>query len=143
MTGQSTIDPAVPVPGRPLDALVVQGNFAAAWADINALYQLIASITGTETTTRVTSGSTYIVAPTDQNLLIVGAGSAPTTIMYTPGTCIKRVFSVLDGTNNAGVNNIVIEPTSGQIAGQSMFSLTVDGMSITVLDDGTNLWLKG
>lgn len=37
---QSTINPAVPIPGQPLDAIVVQQNFAAAWSDINGILAL-------------------------------------------------------------------------------------------------------
>lgn len=33
----STINPAVPIPGAPLDAIIVQANFAAAYSDINGI----------------------------------------------------------------------------------------------------------
>lgn len=34
-----TLNPAIPIPGTPLDAVQIQGNFAATWSDINNILQ--------------------------------------------------------------------------------------------------------
>lgn len=141
MTNISTINPAIPIPGTALDAIQMQGNFAAAYSDINHIYSLFGQVPLQNVKT-ITSGSSYTVGATDQNLIINKTIGSATLILYTPGQ-IGRTFSVFDGKGDCATNNITIMLTSGTINNQSTFVMNINTQSQEFLDDGTNLWVKG
>lgn len=93
---QSTINPAVPVPGQPLDATVVQANFAAAWSDINGI--LSSAGQGANALIR------GIYATID------GGGSQITTgikgFLYVPYACVLQSWTMLADTTGSAVVDI-------------------------------------
>ena len=141
MTNFSTINPAVPIQGSKLASAPIRANFAAAAADINAIYQILQAVGYKPTFTTIASGSTYVVQPTDQVLLVKKTNGSATAISYTPGTSIIGRVKIVDAKGDAFVNNITITPTSGLINNQAFFKINQNNASVEFLDDGINLWV--
>lgn len=77
-----------------------------------------------------TLGKTYIVD--------TSGGVASTTL---PAASINDFVRIKDKSNNAHTNNITISTTSGNIDGDSTYTMSSDGEALLLVNDGTD-WYK-
>lgn len=88
----------------------------------------------------MTSGASITMSTT---VLIVNKASGSPTAVTGPVSPIvgTQTYTLKDGKGDAGTNNITLTPTSGLIDNQASIILNINGMSISFVFDGTNMWV--
>ena len=93
-----------------------------------------------------TSGS--IIVSTDTTLTVdnflvfcntsIASGNITITL---PATTNQNIIYIIDSGGNAISNNIIIQPASGTISGQSSITIQQNYNSITIASNGTNYFI--
>ena len=94
--------------------------------------------------TKIVSTATYDIVSTDHILLVTRTSAGTCAISWPDAEQINgRKIVIVDTGYNSIVNNITITPVSGNILNGASHVMAVDGSSISLISDGTNIHRGG